>query len=209
MGPPSRQEIITACTFAAVVALWAMSDRIGTDIAAVAFGGLAALMLFGVYEVRDLQKEGGTLEILVWFAILFAMSSALNGMGFMGWMGGHIANAVGGLSWPLVYALLLLAYIAIHYFFVSQTAHLLALFPVFLGVGINAGVPGSLMAFSILFATNYFSAMTPQASSANIIFAGTGYLTMREVYRIGLLVTVANTLIIGAAGALWILLLNP
>ena len=208
MGRLSREEMITAFTFFAIVILWALSDKLGTDVAAIAFGGLAILMIFGVYEVSDLQKEGATLEVLVWFAILFAMSTALNTMGFMSWMGNHISAAVGGLSWPLVYISLLIAYIAIHYFFVSQTAHLLALFPVFLGVGMEAGVPGPLMAFSILFATNYFSAMSPQASSANVIFAGTGYLEMKEVYRVGLLVTVVNTLIIGGAGAFWILLVS-
>ena len=42
--------------------------------------------------------------------------------------------------------------------------------------------------------------MTPQASSANVIFAGTGYLAMGEIYRVGLLATVGvlgSTLIIG------------
>lgn len=144
----------------------------------------------------------------MWFAILYAMSTALNQMGFMSWMGQHFAVAVADLSWPLVYVALLLAYIAIHYFFVSQTAHSLALFPVFLEVGIDAGVPGLLMAYSILFATNYFSALTPQASSANIIFVGSGYLEVKEVYRVGLYITLTNTLIIGFVGALWILFIN-
>lgn len=208
MGPMSRQEIVTAVIFSAMVLLWALSDYLGTDLAAIAFAGLALLMLFGVFSIADLQQEGGTLEVLVWFAILYAMSTALNQMGFMSWMGQYFAAAVAGLSWPLVYIALLLAYIAIHYFFVSQSAHLLALFPVFLEVGINGGVPGLLMAYSILFATNYFSALTPQASSANIIFVGSGYLEVKEVYRVGLLVTVANTLIIGFVGALWILFIN-
>jgi DASS family divalent anion:Na+ symporter len=208
MGPMGRQEVLTAIIFGGMVLLWALADIMGTDLAAIAFGGLALLMLVGVFDIADLQQEGGTLEVLVWFAILYAMSTALNQMGFMGWLGNHISAAVGGMSWPLVYAALLLSYIALHYIFVSQTAHLLALFPVYLEVGIGAGVPGALMAFSILFATNYFSALTPQASSANVIFAGSGYLEMKEIYRTGLLLTLVNTLIIGLAGALWIMLIN-
>jgi DASS family divalent anion:Na+ symporter len=208
MGPMGRQEVLTAIIFGGMVLLWGLADIMGTDLAAIAFGGLALLMLIGVFDIADLQQEGGTLEVLVWFAILYAMSTALNQMGFMAWLGNHISAAVGGLSWPLVYAVLLFSYIGIHYFFVSQTAHLLALFPVYLEVGIGAGVPGALMAFSILFATNYFSALTPQASSANVIFAGSGYLEMKEIYRTGLLLTLVNTLIIGLAGALWIMLIN-
>ena len=208
MGRLSRAEWITAVTFCAMVLLWALAGKMGTDLAAIAFGGLALLLIFGIYDLKDLQREGSALEVLVWFAILFAMSTALNEMGFMQWLGAQIAAQVEALAWPQVYAILLAAYIGIHYFFVSQTAHLLALFPVFLEVGTASGVPASLMALGLLFSTNYFSALTPQASSANVIFAGTGYLQMKEIYRVGLLVTIANTLIIGGAGALWILALN-
>jgi DASS family divalent anion:Na+ symporter len=208
MGPISRKEGITAFTFCAIVILWALSDVIGANNTAVAFAGLAFLMLCSVYDVADIKAEGGTLEVFIWFAILFAMSTTLNELGFMRWMGDHISAAVAGLQWPWVFVLLLVAYIVIHYFFVSQTAHMLALFPVFLSVGVSSGVPGHLMAFSILFATNYFSAQTPQASSSNVIFAGTGYLEMKDIYRVGFVVTLVNTLIFGSIGSLWICLVT-
>ena len=68
----------------------------------------------------------------------------------------------------------------LHYLFVSQTAHLLALFGVFLDVGVKLGVPAAPLAFQLLFATNYFAAITPQGSSANLLFAGSGYLSQRR-----------------------------
>ena len=95
--------------------------------------------------------------------------------------------------------------VLLHYFFVSQTAQMLALFPVYLAVGITAGVPPALMAYMLLFATNFFSCITPQGSSANVIFVGSGYLTSGEVYRNGAIVTFANLLIYGTVGPLWIL----
>ncbi len=82
---------------------------------------------------------------------------------------------------------------------------MLALYPVFLAVGIAAGVPGVLMAYMLLFATNFFSCLTPQASSANVIFVGSGYLTSGEVYRNGAIVTFANLLVYGFVGPSWIL----
>ena len=51
---------------------------------------------------------------------------------------------VDGLSWPLTYSLLVLIYVLIHYLFVSQSAHLLALFGVFLGIS-QPEVPLPLM----------------------------------------------------------------
>ena len=144
-----------AATFIGMVSLWMLSGEFDIDKTAVAFLGLAVLMLTKIFTVEDLQREGRALETLIWFAILFAMSSYLNEFGFMGWLGDHISLRVSDFSWPVVYTLLILGYVLIHYFFVSQTAQMLALFSVFLGVGMNAGVPGDLMALMLLFATNF------------------------------------------------------
>jgi hypothetical protein len=72
---------------------------------------------------------------------------------------------------------LIVAYVLLHYIFVSQTAHVLALFAVFLDVGITLGVPAGPLAFMLLFSHNLFSVITPQAASANLLFTGSGYLT--------------------------------
>ncbi len=93
----------------------------------------------------------------------------------------------------------------VHYLFVSQTAHLLALFGVFLGLS-QPDVPLPLMAMMLLLATNFFSVITPQASSCNVIFVGSGYVTGGEVYRYGGLATLAALIIYLVIGSPWILL---
>jgi DASS family divalent anion:Na+ symporter len=108
----------------------------------------------------------------------------------------------------VVYVSLVVLYVLIHYLFVSQTAQMLALFGIFMGVAIEAGVPPALIALMLLFATNFFSVITPQGSSANVIFAGSGYLTQGEIYRNGGLVTLANLLIFLIIGTPWILLVT-
>jgi DASS family divalent anion:Na+ symporter len=82
---------------------------------------------------------------------------------------------------------------------------MLALLGVFLGVGVKIGVPSHLMAFALLFASSYFSTLTPQGGSQNIIFVASGYLTQRELYRLGLLTTVFCTLLFLIVGTPWIL----
>jgi len=101
--------------------------------------------------------------------------------------------------------LLTVIYVLVHYLFVSQTAHLLALFGVFIGIS-QPEVPLELMAMMLLFATNFFSVITPQASSCNVIFIGSGYITGGEVYRYGGLATLACLLIYLVVGTPWILL---
>lgn len=196
MGPMSKQEWIMGITFFGMILLWAFSPILNLNLAIVAFLGLSILILANVYTLQDIrQGAGDALETYVWFAILYMMSTALNDMGFMKTLGAQIAFYISDYNWVTVYILLTLLYILIHYLFVSQTAHLLALYAVFLQVAVNAEVPAALMAFMLSFATNYFAVMTPQASSSNVLFAGSGFLPSEDIYKQGAIVTVLNTAI--------------
>jgi len=207
MGPLRRDEWITAATFVLMILGWALGDILGLNRAAVAFLGLTFLMVTGAYSIKDLSREGDALSVWLWFGVLYTLSTFLNEFGFMTWVAKGFAGMVAGWSAPAIYLALLLAYILMHYFFVSQTAHLLALYGLFLAVGIRSGLPPALIAYMLLFATNFFSAITPQGSSANVLFAGSGYLTTGEMYAYGALVTAAGTIIFLAVGTPWILLL--
>jgi len=206
MGPVHKNEYIMAATFVVMITLWVLSEFLGIDKTAVAFLGLSVLMLSNIFTLDDLAHEGRALGTLIWFATLYTMSSYLNEFGFMAWLGEHISAIIAGYSWPLVYTGLIISYVLIHYFFVSQTAQMLALFSVFLGVGVDAGVPAELLAFMLLFATNFSAMITPQGSSANVIYLSSGYVESREVYKYGGLVTLTNTVIYLGAGTAWILL---
>jgi len=206
MGPVHKNEYIMGFTFIAMITLWILSSSLGIDKTAVAFLGLGVLMLTNIFTLDDLAHEGRALGTLIWFATLYTMSSYLNEFGFMTWLGDHISNMIAGYTWPIVYIGLVLGYVFIHYFFVSQTAQMLALFSVFLGVGVQAGVPAELLAFMLLFATNFNAVITPQGSSANVIYLSSGYLESREVYKYGGIVTLANTLIYLGIGSAWIML---
>ena len=112
-------------------------------------------------------------------------------------------------TYPAAAAIVLVvAYVLLHYLFVSQTAHLLALFGVFLDVGVKRGIPVAIIAFLLLFATNFFSANTPQGSSANLLFAGSGYLTQGELYKLGGLTTAFNLAIYLVVGIPWLVLVT-
>jgi DASS family divalent anion:Na+ symporter len=126
----------------------------------------------------------------------------------MGYAGQRLASHMGGLSWPVTYVALVALYVAIHYLFVSQSAQVLALMGVFLDVGIRGGVPAPLMAYALLFASSYFSVITPQGGSQNVIFVGSGYLTQRELYRMGLLMTLFFFAVFLVIGTAWIRLVT-
>jgi len=158
-----------------------------------------------VLSLDDINLQGGTLVTFIWLAVLFALSGQLNELGFMGYVGERLTSLLGGITWPIAYVVLLVLYVLMRYMFVCQTAQILALFDVFLGVGVKTGVPAHLMAFALLFASSYFSTITPQGGSQNVIFVGSDYLTQGELYRLGLLTTVFCLLVFLVIGTPWLL----
>jgi DASS family divalent anion:Na+ symporter len=204
LGPLTRDEWIVLGVFVAMVALWGSSAMFGTDPTAVAFLGLGVLLATGVITLQDIGKQGDVLATFIWFAVLFTLSSQLNTLGFMGFIGQHLAGALQGLASPKAGVLLVAAYVLLHYLFVSQTAHMLALFGVFLDVGIKLGVNPTLLAFQMLFATDYFSVITPQGSSANLLFAGSGYLSQGMLYRLGAITTAVSFVVFAVIGTAWL-----
>jgi divalent anion:Na+ symporter, DASS family len=208
MGPLRPDEKIVAATFVGMVGLWAAAASLGLDSTAVAFLGLGVLLATGVLTLADIAKEGDVLATFIWFAVLFTLSGQLNELGFMGYLGERMARALGGMSPLPAGVALVVAYVLLHYLFVSQTAHLLALFGVFLDVGAKLGVGVAPLAFLLLFATNFFSANTPQGSSANLLFAGSGYLSQGDLYRLGALTTAFNLGVYLLVGTPWLVLVN-
>ena len=204
MGPMSRDEWITAVTFALMVAGWVFGSALNLNGTSVAFMGFGVLLVAGVLTLDDISKQGDTLATFLWLAVLFALSSQLNELGFMGYVGERLASRLSGLSWPVLYVSLIALYVGIHYLFVSQTSQVLALFSVFLDVGMRGGVPVPLMAFGLLFASSYFSVITPQGGSQNIIFVTSGYLTQGELYKLGLFTTLAFLAVYLLIGSPWV-----
>jgi len=64
------------------------------------------------------------------------------------------------------------------------------------------------MAFALLLASSYFSVITPQGGSQNVIFVASNYLKQPELYRLGFFVTLFFLAIFLAIGTGWILLIT-
>jgi len=205
MGRLSRDERITGVVFGLMIVAWILAGAFNLNLTAVALAGLGTLLATRVLTLDDIYLQGGTLATFLWLAVLFALSGQLNELGFMSYVGERLASMLGNFSWPIAYVILLLLYVAMHYMFVSQSAQVLALLGVFLDVGVQTGVPVHLMGFALLFASSYFSTLTPQGGSQNVIFVASDYLTQRELYRLGLLTTVFCTLIFLFIGTPWVL----
>jgi DASS family divalent anion:Na+ symporter len=208
LGPLTRDEKIVLAAFIGMVALWGSAATFGIDSTAVAFLGLGLLLASGVLTLDDIAKQGDVLATFIWFAVLFTLSSQLNELGFMGFLGERLAAAMVGWTSLAAGLTLIGSYVLLHYVFVSQTAHMLALFGVFMDVGVKLGVPAALLAFQLLFATNYFAGITPQGSSANLLFAGSVFLSQGYLYRLGGMTTAMLVLLYLVIGTPWLMLVT-
>jgi DASS family divalent anion:Na+ symporter len=204
LGPLTRDQKVVGITFLGMVVLWGLAGTLHVDPTAVAFLGLGIMLATSVLTPKDIAGQGDVLATFIWFASLFTLSSQLNKLGFMQFVGDRLAMRLGGLPIPVAAVILIVAYVLLHYLFVSQTAHLLALFGVFLGVGVTLGVSPPLLAFQLLFATNYFAAIAPQASSANLLFAGSGYLSQGDLYKLGAIHTAFCMVLYLVVGTGWL-----
>ena len=94
-----------------MVTLWASAAALNIDSTAIAFLGLAGLLVSGALTLGDIAKEGDVLATYIWFAILFTISGELNELGFMGFLGQRLAMRLGGLPPAAAGVVLVVAYV--------------------------------------------------------------------------------------------------
>ena len=206
MGAMSRDEWITAVTFVVMVAGWVFGSALQSQRHQPSRSWASACCCWrACITLDDIAEAGRHAGDLPLARGPFALSAQLNELGFMGYVGERLASRLGGPVWPVLYLALIALYVGLHYLFVSQTSQMLALFGVFLDVGTRGGVPVPLMALGLLFASSYFSVITPQGGSQNIIFVASGYLTQRRTLQARALTTLAFLAVYLLIGTPWML----
>ena len=96
----------------------------------------------------------------------------------------------------------------LHYLFVSQTAHLLALFGVFLDVGVKLGVSARAAGVPAAVRDELFLGDHAAGIEREPAVRGSGYLSQRDLYRLGALTTAFNLAVYLAIGLPWLLLVG-
>jgi divalent anion:Na+ symporter, DASS family len=204
LGSLKTMEKITLGVFILLITLWVFGDNafgIGATLAAMI--GLALLLLTTVLTWEDVKREHAAWDTLVWFAVLVTMASFLNTYGVIGWFGASIEGVTVGMGWPMALTILVLSYLYIHYFFASNTAHVTALFPVFLIAALATGAPMMLAAFLLAFASNLMGGLTQYSTGPAPVLFGAGYNSLPKWWQYGFIASVINVLIFGIVGALW------
>ena len=203
MGAMSRGERILAVVFAGVCGMWATAGWHGVDITVTALVGAAALLLTGVLSWEEVRAERTAWDMFIWYGGLVRLGKALNDGGVMRSFAEGIGGWFGDTTWPVVFVGALLIYFYAHYAFASITAHLLAMYPPFLAVLVLKGAPVGLVAFAFACFVNFSSGLTNYGTTPSPMFFAQEYVSMKDWFRVGAVVSVANVLIWGLVGFGW------
>lgn len=204
MGPLRRGEKIILVIFALLIVLWTFGDLLKISATTSALVGISLLVLTGILDWRkDILANESAWETFFWFGGLIMMATFLNRLEFIPFIGSAAANAVTGLSWKVGFPILFLVYFYSHYLFASNTAHIGAMFPVFLAVSISLGTNPVFSVLAFAFASNLFGGLTHYGSGPAPLYFGARLVSVKEWWRSGLILSLVNITIWLGIGSLW------
>ena len=203
IGAMSVPEWIMAGTFVLLLALWCLAEVLEVNATAVAFLGIAVLLVTRVLTWKHLADNASAWSTYIFFAVLVGMATHLATLGMTEWIGDRVASSVDSLPWVAAFVVLTLVYWYVHYLFASNTAQITAMYTVFLGAAIATGAPALFAALVFGFIGNLFGGISHYASGPAGVAYGSGYVTTAEWFRIGFLMSLVLIAIWTVVGGSW------
>lgn len=203
MGPMQKNEWIMLFVFIGLIVLWALGDKFNINSTTTALLGVAVLLLTRVLNFNELLEEKNGWETFVWFGALVALAGYLNTFGVITYFSQHMSTMVAHMAWPLALMILGLIYFYTHYAFASSMAHVGAMYSAFLAVALLVGTPPYIAALMLAFFSSLFGGLTHYGIGSAPVLFGFGYVSIKEWWRVGLIVSFANILIWVIIGSFW------
>ncbi|MGE3273867.1 MAG: DASS family sodium-coupled anion symporter [Vicinamibacterales bacterium] len=203
MGPMRRDELIALAVFVAVGLLWLTSGVHGLDVTFVALGCLAVLILTGTLKWETAVSERSAWDVFIWYGGLLKMGQILNATGVTEAFAGAVGGLLSSVPWFPLLLITLLIYFYTHYFFASITAHMLAMFPPFVVLVTSLGVPVPLAVYSLMCLANLPAGLTHYGTTTGPILFSQDYVSFRDWWRAGFVMSVANMAIWLGLGFGW------
>lgn len=212
LGPMKMSEKILAVVFILALLGWAWPSigyffpAIAFDLSptAVALVAMTVVFLSGIITWEDMVQTKAVWNTFIWFGAILGLSTALTKAKFFAWLATFMeANLALDVS-PLVVVLILSAIsVVIRYLFASSTAYIASMLPVFLTVGMAAGV-NPVMFGLVLLATNAFGGLvTHYGASPGPIIYSAGYNNIKEWWTAGGILAVLCWILLFVIGIPW------
>jgi L-tartrate/succinate antiporter len=207
LGGLTLREIELAVLVLIALALWIFGGAV-INATTVAMAVIVLMVMLRVVSWDDILANKAAWNTLVWFATLVALAGGLAKVGFVKWFADTVGTQMAGFS-PMVAMLLLLAvFYFTHYLFASITAHVTAMLPVMLAVGM--GVPGMdmrMFALLLVMTLGIMGILTPYATGPSPVYYGSGYIPARDYWRLGAIFGVLFFVALIVIGVPWLMML--
>lgn len=177
MGKLKRKEIITLIIFLSALLGWVFMHDIMPP-AMVAIMAVAAMLVTKVIDWEQVLEEKSAWNIVMVLGTLITLANGLRDVGFLTWVSQASAAYLVGLTLSPIMIIILLALIdyLLHYLYVSITAHVTTLMPLWLAV-VSAipGFPVQLFGMVLIHTKEGFGAMTPYGAGHGVGYLLSGY----------------------------------
>lgn len=203
MGSMKTNEWIMFGTFVLLLGLWIGGPFFGLKATVATMIGVSILFLSGVLKWKDALEESGAWDTFIWFSTLVTLATFLNKLGVTAWFSQVVVNQISGMPWVIGFIVIALVYFYTHYFFASNVAHIGAMFAPLLLVAVALGTPAGLAALTLAFFSNLFGGLTQYGAGPAPIFFGCGYVSVREWWRVGFIISIINVVIWLGLGSAW------
>src|SRR5512134_2485471 len=187
MGGLTKREIGLAALVLLALALWIFGGSF-INATTVAIGVIALMVIGRVVTWDDILANKAAWNTLVWFGTLVALADGLARVGFVKWFAETVGAQMTGVSPTAAMLALVAVFFFTHYLFASITAHVTAMLPVMLAVGL--GIPEMPMeTFALLLALTLgiMGILTPYATGPSPVYYGSGYIPSKDYWRLGLI----------------------
>ena len=205
LGPMKASEKgLIAIALLAITGWILPTFGIKIDATAVAIVAMIATFVCGIITWDDLLKTKAAWNTLIWFGGILGLSSALTKGKFFEWLAKFLETHMNfGLDPFMMLILISVISVAVRYFFASGTAYISAMLPVFLIVGINAGIDPTLLAFIMIGTNSYGGSVTHYGAAPGPIIFSAGYNNVKDWWTVGLVTAVVCLVLNYVIGIPW------
>jgi len=205
MGRMTGREIIMTILGCMALLLWILGGTLDINPTLTALTVLCLMVLLGIISWEDIISYKAAWNVFMWFGALVTLAGGLNNVGFLNWFANKITTVTSSFPPSLIMIVLVLSFYFIHYFFASTTAHVAALFTLFLVTA--KGIPGintDLLIYLMLFSVGLMGILTPYATGPSPIWYGFGYIPSGTFWKLGAIFGVIFLIILLIIGIPWI-----
>jgi sodium-dependent dicarboxylate transporter 2/3/5 len=198
-----RSQKITIAVFALTAILWVTEGIHGVHNSVIAMIPIVGLYSLGVLRSEDLKNVKWSVLILVGGGL--TLGSAIHSTGLDMFIASGLSGILAGqpqFTMFLVISLFAIAFTA----FVANTAGAAILVPIGIPMATMLGIDPMLMAVLIGIVVS-FDFIVPVGTPPNAIAYGTGYITVKDMVKSGLLISIIGAIVTACFGTfIWPLL---